>query len=490
MNRAVLMFVLAFPLGSMAQEACGPVPTGQGGDWFRAYQKWCKACGGTPSENASPATCKPGPTWQGGAAGSAAGSSSLIEQSIQYGAKSGDVGGALLGVGVGILVDDLFAPTDPQAEQRRIEAQRQRALAEEREREAQKDRIVSQLKGSEVFVRSLTEAGSVNALGLKLGDRAEQPTVPGSTSECEWGTSNANVVDLRCLGSGAGQPGMVASTEPGRAAPVPVSRDALQALLSQWDADPQKKQDLSSFIHKVTPGYLDALGWSRADRDSVLALNKGSGHETELDLSTVRQIYGSSMSRSAVEYAELAAAARQGKGQDLIAEGFQSTNDCAVFALANAANLPYSVAAARANDLVSTAPWRTPAERRNPASVFRSGGLNGVEVNILAQGLGSARVVERDKLADELAAGRAVVISIDVPDKDDRKASHQVVVTRSFQHKGEMYYEVMDSNAKSARCPSCKRSRTYWEATDFLNVANTDGIVLAPKAGSVVRSLR
>lgn len=176
MTRTVLAMVLAFPMSSIAQDACGPPPTGQGGDWFRAYQKWCKACGGTPSEYADPGTCKPGPNWRGPANSTGGSGSSLIEQSISYGAKSGDVEGALLGMGVGILVDGLFSPTDPQAAHKRSEDARQqellRAQAQERKREAQKRRIVSQLKGSESLVPLSPETGDANPLGLKLGDDA------------------------------------------------------------------------------------------------------------------------------------------------------------------------------------------------------------------------------------------------------------------------------------------------------------------------------
>lgn len=268
---------------------------------------------------------------------------------------------------------------------------------------------------------------------------------------------------------------------------------SLEEFLRNADRDPLKHQDPAAFIKKVTPGYLELLGMSEPDRKAVAALMKDVySYETGVPRHNVRALYESSMEMSADSYADLAAAARKGQGRDLIAAGYQSGNDCAVFALANAANLPYGVAATRTTNLLETAPWRSPEERKNPASALASGagkGLNGVEVAILAQSFGDARAVDATKIAAELVAGRAVTTTIDVPGGRS-VGSHQVAVTRIFQNAGATYYEVLDSNASPSKCPACRNSRTFWLKQELDAVMNSDGIVVTPKEGTVVKALR
>ena len=70
MMLTALLVLSAIAVQSASGAACGPPPSGSGGNWFRAYQAWCRQCGGTPSLNASPATCTPGPNWGKGSAAS------------------------------------------------------------------------------------------------------------------------------------------------------------------------------------------------------------------------------------------------------------------------------------------------------------------------------------------------------------------------------------------------------------------------------------
>ena len=72
----IVSFVMPRPAAGVD---CGSAPSGSGGAWFRTYQDWCHQCGGTPSTNASPATCTPGSNWGGkGSTNSGTGGSAEI----------------------------------------------------------------------------------------------------------------------------------------------------------------------------------------------------------------------------------------------------------------------------------------------------------------------------------------------------------------------------------------------------------------------------
>ena len=90
---------------------------------------------------------------------------------------------------------------------------------------------------------------------------------------------------------------------------------------------------------------------------------------------------------------EIARKAAQGDGPGFPGAGEQSFNDCAVFALANAAGLPYGVAAARAAELIRQGEWRDADERANPQKAIEKRGLTGGEVVMLAEAFGQVEVV-------------------------------------------------------------------------------------------------
>jgi hypothetical protein len=95
MRRIALALLLAgAALGAGA--SCNPPspPLGSGGAWFVAYQNWCRSCGGTPSANASPARCDPGPNWGGrSSSGSSAGG---LTPGQALGRQIGSAAGSLL----------------------------------------------------------------------------------------------------------------------------------------------------------------------------------------------------------------------------------------------------------------------------------------------------------------------------------------------------------------------------------------------------------
>src|SRR5271166_2247234 len=143
---------------------------------------------------------------------------------------------------------------------------------------------------------------------------------------------------------------------------------------------------------------------------------------------------------------DLVREASQGTGLGFAGAGTQTRyEDCAVFALANATGLPYGVVASRAGELIRSGPWRTDAERADPGAAIAGHGLTGGEIIMLSESFGQADVVPSGQFARTLAEGRPIMINV-VPSDGNMSAGHEVVVTKSFQHNGETWFALMDSN--------------------------------------------
>lgn len=148
------------------------------------WAEWCSACGG---EVITGPECRPGPNWGGRRAASAGAvdpaAQRLLEQSVNYGVQTNDVGGAMMGIGAAMFMQGMQdAQRQSQAaEQQRREAARLQALreAEERERarQAQYNRIMAELddsgapqpadvEGVPVAGAALPSAATSNPLGL------------------------------------------------------------------------------------------------------------------------------------------------------------------------------------------------------------------------------------------------------------------------------------------------------------------------------------
>jgi hypothetical protein len=141
----------------------------------------------------------------------------------------------------------------------------------------------------------------------------------------------------------------------------------------------------------------------------------------------------------------LAAEAAAGDGPGFPGAGTQSHEDCAVFALANAAGRPYGLVAASAAELIRNATWRPADERAAPEQAIARLGLNGGEVIILAETFGQATVVSSADFAKLLQGGNRILANV-VPASGDLKAGHEIVLTKTFQHDGDTWFAVMDSN--------------------------------------------
>lgn len=166
--------VLAAPAAQA--QSCSSPPTGSGGAWFRQYQAWCSACGGTPSTNASPATCRPGPNW--GANGGGGGIAYTPQE--QAALMLAQVGSQLV---ANALREMIFGNPQQDAErqaawqaQRQWEEQERLRLAAQRAREDEeryRRLSVALMDFSPPPTLSLMDTSSSGGLALMTGDAAE-----------------------------------------------------------------------------------------------------------------------------------------------------------------------------------------------------------------------------------------------------------------------------------------------------------------------------
>jgi hypothetical protein len=143
---------------------------------------------------------------------------------------------------------------------------------------------------------------------------------------------------------------------------------------------------------------------------------------------------------------DLLKAASEGKGPGFLGSGGeQNGNDCAIHALATATGRSYEDIAARAKDLIRQADWRDASERKDPQEAIRSG-LNGGETLMLAESIGQAYVVPPAAYKECLEQGTPVLVNV-VPQNQSWNTGHQVVLTKTFQHAGETWFQMADSNS-------------------------------------------
>jgi hypothetical protein len=222
------------------------------------------------------------------------------------------------------------------------------------------------------------------------------------------------------------------------------------------------------------------LGWSADERARLdKALNKlaadGDGTSEQS-----RRVWQDVLARG--QESNFAQEASQGDGPGFPGAGQQSHNDCAIFALANASGQPYGVVAARAAKLIGEGEWRDATERANPQKVIEQKGLIGGEVVMLAEALGQVNVVASTDFAKTLKGGRPVMVSV-VPVNGDFRDGHEVVLTKAFQHDGETWYEMMDSNQGAQR-------RLYMSAKELTTMQKENGVAFRPESKTAPKLLR
>ena len=225
------------------------------------------------------------------------------------------------------------------------------------------------------------------------------------------------------------------------------------------------------------------LGWSA---DKIARLNDSLFKLGLIDDSTVTATQIDNIWQSIAARGNdrtLARAASQGGGPGMPGAGKQKGNqDCAIFAVANAANLPYGVVAARAGEIIRNADWRSADDRANPQKVMERGGLNGGEVIMLAEALGRGQVVPRSEFSKMLKSGGRIMVNV-AHTAGNSLVGHEVVLTKTFSRGGETWYEMMDSNQGPMQ-------RLYVSDKELNSLILENGVVFRPEPGTVPKLLR
>jgi hypothetical protein len=254
------------------------------------------------------------------------------------------------------------------------------------------------------------------------------------------------------------------------------------AAASDFNADMKAAVENARVIEKLD-ALAKKLGWS-AEKSARLDANLNKltlGGDFPLTPAEMRSEWDTILARDPT--GDLAREAAQGGGLGFPGAGTQTVNqDCAIFALANAAGVPYGVVAARATLLMQEGEWRNAAERAGPQKAIEKRGLEGGEVVMLAEALGRAEVVPSADFAKHLAEGRPVMVDV-VPRNGDARFGHEVVLTKAFQHGGETWYAVMDSNQGPER-------RLFLSAKELDPLLQENGVVFRPEPGSTPQLLR
>ena len=244
--------------------------------------------------------------------------------------------------------------------------------------------------------------------------------------------------------------------------------------------------DIDSIVEKYTIEYLNAFAkrqeWSLEKRGRVagaLRSLRADGDSNATDVQ-IRAAWRDVLARGTDS--EVARRAVQGDGPGFPGAGTQSFEDCAVFALANATGRPYGFVAGMAAELISKGEWREPADRANPQKAIEEGGLTGGEVILLAETFGQAEVIRSTDFARTLREGRTVMVNV-VPQSGDVSSGHEVVLTKAFQHDGQTWYAMMDSNQGPQR-------RLYLSARELSTIQQESGVAFRPEPGTVPRPLR
>lgn len=228
------------------------------------------------------------------------------------------------------------------------------------------------------------------------------------------------------------------------------------------------------------------LGWS-VDEQARLdkALNKlGFDSEASLTNEQARRTWKDILARGQAEEFARAASKGDGPGFPAPSAGEQTFNkDCAIFALANAAGLPYGVVAARATKFLREGEWRPASERADPQAAIERRGLIGGEVIMLAEAFGQVEVVSTASFVKTLKEGRPIMVNVVPNGRDVRAAGHAVVLTKAFKHGGETWYEIMDSNQGALR-------RLYISTKELNTVLKENGVAYRPETKTTPRLLR
>jgi hypothetical protein len=244
------------------------------------------------------------------------------------------------------------------------------------------------------------------------------------------------------------------------------------------DLDPDSLRVLNGIEALARRWGWDANKLARLDR-ALRALD--FGQDPDWSGARIRRVWQDMLARSGD--AELVREASQDGGLGFAGAGTQiDVADCTIFALANAAGVPYGGVAARAAELIRQASWRSSKERSNPQGVIEESGLNGGEMVLLAEVFGRADVVPPADFAKTLMDGHPVLVGV-VGKSGDTRFGHQVVLTKTFQHGRATWYVMIDSYQGP--------QRPLFVSADELNaMLRENGVAFRPNPGVTPRLLR
>jgi hypothetical protein len=473
--------------------------------------------GGNPS-------CTPGADWGGrggsssGGGGGGAAAAGLAQPFYNLGYNIGQsIGKALFG--------------DPQEEARKraqqqmqaaeeaqaAEAARQRAEVEARmraaeeahKRQEQYDRLSSQIQLSESFDGQKSDGPALMLGDSDSGLRPQGTSFFGTGGGAGGSTADANndsrVVDLRprqgYSATAAAPPGdnlaliIGDPNEAPRQAPVTDSKVVdLREKKAPYPVDPdtvkgttkaegsQARMQADAVISGIY-AQAKSLGWSAKKLERLDKALRG------LDLDDDSIVTGTQINEAwqnilaRAQDRKLAQEASQGEGTRMPGAGKQTRyNDCTIFALANAAGLPYGVVAARAAEIIREGEWRSAEDRANPQKAIEKGGLVGGEVIMAAEAFGRAEVVPPSGFARTLEEGRPVLVNV-AHNTGSSLVGHEVVLTKAFLHGGETWYEMMDSNDGPLQ-------RRYLSDKELNTLILENGVAFSPEPGTVPKLLR
>jgi hypothetical protein len=138
------------------------------------------------------------------------------------------------------------------------------------------------------------------------------------------------------------------------------------------------------------------------------------------------------------------------------------------------------VVASRAAKLIGEGEWRNASERKNPQKVIEEKGLNGGEVLLLAETFGKAKVVHSADFAKTINDGSPVLVNV-VP--KGAIGGHEIVLTRTFQHSGKTWYEMIDSNQGP-------QERRYLSHKELSIIMQENGVAFSPDSGTTPKLFR
>jgi hypothetical protein len=413
-----------------------------------------------------------------------AGGGDLVNQSTQALVKGfmnnnpQEMSLGLFGLGMNSLIQGMQGDPNEEARQAQIAAQQRQAAAAEAQRRAaeaarQAAEIKSQLLPGVGGADPLPTAPIVTA-GNDIKLLTSDELLGGTGTKFFGGSNNngcapsqdASVVDLCGINDpNAGKTNVAALPPEANSGPPQASlmvpndypgAPVINGLLTAADGlnwDPEKKKRLAASLTslELPSDFVPPSG----DADDTWAAVKARGADLEL----ARQ-------------ASLA------PGPELFSVGAgqqKNGTDCTIFALANAASLPYGVVASRAGELLKQASWRNADDRANPEqAIYKRGGLNGGEVIFLAEAFGQARVVTPGDFAKTVQGGQPVMFN---------KDGHEMVLAKTFQHDGQTWYEVMDSNQGPIK-------RLYMSAPELNTVISENGVAYSANPGTTAKLLR